>query len=250
VNFLSFRRAVLLGLGAVVWAIEPAAAQDSAGVEVMIPLAPEPARGKFESILVYELHLTNFTSYSFRLDRVEILAENGAQAASLIGSYHGDELSGAMAHPGLPAEPADRQVIGGGVRAIVYVWLVIKDGTPLPGALKHRFFSSFLNSETGRVETGILETPPVTVRKPRPLVRRKLDLGTAGHSPRSSRQSRHRSSHRAARPDDRAPRGVSLRGPARRQRSGSDRNIAPALARVSSVNVESQEAAASVMRPA
>jgi hypothetical protein len=76
VNFLSFRRAVLLGLVAVVWALEPAAAQEIAGapVEVMIPFPPEPARGKFESILVYELHVTNFTSVAFRLDRVEILA--------------------------------------------------------------------------------------------------------------------------------------------------------------------------------
>lgn len=169
-NFIFFRRAVLLGISAVVWALAPAAAQETAGAEVMIPFPPEPARGKFESILVYELHITNFTSALFRLDRVEILAENGVQAASLVGSYHGDELSGAMAHPGLSAEPLDRQVIGGGQRAIVYVWLVIKDGTPLPGALKHRLFSTFLNSETGRIETGILETPAVTVRRPRPLV--------------------------------------------------------------------------------
>ena len=171
-NSLPFRRAVIACIGAVVWALEPAAAQEITGapVEVMIPFPPEPARAKWESILVYELHVTNFTSVAFRLDRVEILAENGAQAASLIGSYHGDELGSSMAHPGLPSDPPDKQEIGGGRRAIVYVWLVIKDGTPLPGALKHRLFFSGLNSDSGRIETNILEIPAVTVRKARPLV--------------------------------------------------------------------------------
>src|SRR5947207_1582453 len=85
VNSLPFRRAVMGCMLAVVWALEPAAAQEITGapVEVMIPFPPEPARAKWESILVYELHVTNFTSVAFRLDRVEILAENGAQAASL-----------------------------------------------------------------------------------------------------------------------------------------------------------------------
>src|SRR5690349_4673308 len=92
------------------------------------PNAPIEVRSQFEpvvgtvggrAVLVYELQITNSQSRNVTLNRVQVLGPDAAsQPVALI---EGDALVKAITRPGLSAPPADKRVITGGMRAIVYL---------------------------------------------------------------------------------------------------------------------------------
>src|SRR5262249_25564815 len=84
--------------------------------------------------LVYELHLTNFSSSELKLSRVEVLSGNSTQLAQ----YEASELNTRLARPGLAPSNQERLSLGGGMRAVVYIWLTLKAPTAVPAVLRHR----------------------------------------------------------------------------------------------------------------
>jgi hypothetical protein len=67
-------------------------------VEMDVPIAPTPIKGDGKIQLVYELHLTNFSTNDLTLSRVEVLGHD----ATPLARYESTELNGRLARPGLP----------------------------------------------------------------------------------------------------------------------------------------------------
>lgn len=113
-------------------------------VEMDVPIAPTPFKADGKTHLVYELHLTNFGSTELTLARVEILAVSGATP---LAQYEGTELSARLARPGLAQPNPDKLRVGGGMRAIVYIWLTVDAPGTLPVMLRHRVTASLTGPE-------------------------------------------------------------------------------------------------------
>ncbi|HWV61717.1 MAG TPA: hypothetical protein VN034_13725, partial [Sphingopyxis sp.] len=107
----------------------PAAAQVNQSLDIAIPEAPNIVRVGAADQLVYELHLTNFSSLPLRLDGLSIVGDKGAP----LKSYAGDELAKATGLVG-PAE-TDAQIIPPGRRAVLYI------NAPVPAAFAPRSIS-------------------------------------------------------------------------------------------------------------
>jgi murein DD-endopeptidase len=101
-------------------------------VEMMVPLAPSPFKGDGKMHLVYELHLTNFSPQELTLTKLEILAADGRPVAK----YECEELNTRLVRPGLP-RATDKQRIGGGMRAVTYLWLTFDTPSSIPKGLHH-----------------------------------------------------------------------------------------------------------------
>src|SRR3546814_19075535 len=100
-----------------------AAAQVNQALDVAIPEAPNIVRVGAADQLVYELHLTNFSSLPLRLDGLSI--NEGGEGATL-KSYSADELARAIGRVG-PAE-TDARIVPPGRRAVLYI------NAPIPAA--------------------------------------------------------------------------------------------------------------------
>lgn len=101
-------------------------------VEMTVPLAPVPFKGDGKMHLVYELHLTNFAAQELTLTKLEIISADGRSVAK----YEGEELSTRLARPGLP-RAAEKQRVGGGLRAVTYLWLTFETPSSMPKGLHH-----------------------------------------------------------------------------------------------------------------
>src|SRR5690242_4663528 len=86
-------------------------------VDLEIPIAPSPVKADGKTQLIYELHLTNFRGRNLELTRVEVFND----AKKLLASYKDAELVGLLGRPGAPADLPDKRVIGGGMRAVIYL---------------------------------------------------------------------------------------------------------------------------------
>jgi murein DD-endopeptidase len=124
-------------------------------IEVRIPKPPTVTHGGGQTILPYELHITNLTGQPLTIQRVEALnADNGATLATLSDSA----LTRAIARVGVRVPLAERAHVGPGLRAVVYMWVPIT-GTP-PRALRERLTAV---PDTGSTTPMVLETPAVSV---------------------------------------------------------------------------------------
>ena len=105
---------------------------DDVPAQVENPLSPTPvmANGKFH--LIYELHITNFRSASLSLSRY------GDAANSPLASYKDNELTGMIARPGASQAAGDKRLISGGMRAVIFLELLIDPSGHIPMELRHR----------------------------------------------------------------------------------------------------------------
>lgn len=94
-------------------------------LDMSVPAPPVPVRAGGKMLLAYELHLTNFRSTDVVLDRVEVLAGN-----AVLATFGAD----AFGRPGLKPG-SDRATLGGGTRAVVFLWAVANE---TPRTLRHR----------------------------------------------------------------------------------------------------------------
>jgi murein DD-endopeptidase len=93
-----------------------------APVDVEVPEAPSAFRADGQTVLVYELHVTNFSGRTLTLRRVDVEARGAA-----LTHLEGKELGDACEHV----------EIGPGLRSIVFMWVALGAG-PVPAALEHR----------------------------------------------------------------------------------------------------------------
>jgi hypothetical protein len=131
---------VLLGLALTLGCIAPlpsqAPAPSTVPVGLEVPLAPTPVRADGKFHLAYELHVTNFRAPDLSLMRVEVFGDqlNGSPLAR----YEGLDLQSRLGRPGLPSDTPDKARIGGGLRAVLFLWLTIEADAALPRTLRHR----------------------------------------------------------------------------------------------------------------
>ncbi|MGH9871268.1 MAG: M23 family metallopeptidase [Pyrinomonadaceae bacterium] len=121
-------------------------------VDLEVPLAPSPVKADGKTQLVYELHLTNFRAKNLELTRIEVFGG----ANKLLASFKDAELISRLGRPGAPADLPDKRVIGGGMRAVVFLQITFDSNAELPPALYHRLFfkSNDANGEDDSVEGG------------------------------------------------------------------------------------------------
>lgn len=105
-----------------------------APIDMEVPIAPTPVKSDGKIHLIYELHLTNFSSNELTLVRIEVLGRDAIPLAQ----YEGSELNGRLARPGLPPTRREKQRLSGGMRAVVYIWLTVDTPSVLPTVLRHR----------------------------------------------------------------------------------------------------------------
>lgn len=117
-----------------------AAAQVNQAVDVQVAEAPAILRIGVADQLVYELHLTNFSSLPLELDRLDVQA--GDKGLPL-KSYAGDELAKAIGFVG-PSE-ANARIISPGRRAVVYINAPVT--SDVRGPISHRLTLSRIDTD-------------------------------------------------------------------------------------------------------
>lgn len=135
-------------------------------VDLEVPIAPTPVKANGEVHLLYELHITNFRSKNLELTRAEVFADNGAAIPET--NYVDAELTDRLARPGAPSDLADKRVIGGGMRAVLFLDITVHSDANIPGTLRHRL--SFKPDESKEHGDRIVESAQVAVSRVAPVV--------------------------------------------------------------------------------
>jgi hypothetical protein len=135
--------------------------------DVQVPNAPTPVKADGKVSLLYELHITNWRAANLELMRVEVLGDD--PKAKPIASYQDTELNSMLNRPGAPADLADKRIIGGGLRAVMFLHLVFNRESDVPAGLRHRLVFKPGAAQPKEGE-GIVEGGRVTVRQSKPLV--------------------------------------------------------------------------------
>jgi hypothetical protein len=103
------------------------AALVSLPVDIQVPKAPAAVRGSDGLVhLIYELHITNFRAQPVELRGISI---------NEVLTYNAEQLNSMMARPGAGAV-ADKRVIAGGMRAVVFLDFAARGD--MPRQLVHR----------------------------------------------------------------------------------------------------------------
>jgi murein DD-endopeptidase MepM/ murein hydrolase activator NlpD len=134
-------------------------------VEVRIPVPPTPAKANNQTILAYELHVTNFLPSEITLNQVDVFGQDGA--VSPLASYRDAGLANAIVQPAARTAP-DKRKIGAGMRAVVYVWIALDKGHSVPHSLRHKLSVAFSRNE-GKVEEATLDISGPEVTQPAPI---------------------------------------------------------------------------------
>lgn len=133
------RRALVALLLSSAWlaVARPVVAQVASPLELRVPKPPTVASIDGAGVLVYELHITNFSPVAQNIRRIEVLDD--ATPAHVLATLEDSALANAMARPGFNPPPAsvDRARLGGGLRAIVFLWTTVNATTP-PKRVTHR----------------------------------------------------------------------------------------------------------------
>lgn len=134
-------------------------------VHVEVPVAPTPVTIAGKKHLAYEIHLTNFRTTEVALTRIAVLDAVGTRS---LADFRDAELAARLGHPGVSEDPADKRLISGGRRAVVYLWLPLDPAVAAPTKLRHTIEFDRIGPE-GR-DRGVVEGAIVDVRPEQPIV--------------------------------------------------------------------------------
>lgn len=109
-------------------------------VDLRVPEPPTPFRADGRTHLVYELHLANLARRELVLRSVEVSA-----GGHPLARFAGPDLASAAGRPGSDAAGLDRLRIGGGLSAILYLWVPLPDGPP-PTAIEHTLVAALADT--------------------------------------------------------------------------------------------------------
>jgi hypothetical protein len=139
-----------------------------APVEARIPFAPVQAKSHGQTIVAYELHLTNLINEELKLNRLDVFKQD--TRSTPIVSYQDANLPNLIVQPGNPSSTSDKRKIAGGMRAIVYMWLTFDKQEAVPRTLRHRlvFTLEGLEGTDGKTEEYDVEfsSPDVSPGQP------------------------------------------------------------------------------------
>ena len=164
-------------------------------VEVECPTPPVPVMIGKNTVLVYELHVTNFDTAPLTLKRVEIFGSKEGNEPLI--TIEGDPLSAAMTRVGAamnmsggPGDGAqDTRTIDPGTRNVVFVWIELPANRPAPESLRHRMIFSSTPNGADKPSDATLENFQVPVRQDSaPILSPPFSGGTwfAGDGPANS----------------------------------------------------------------
>jgi biotin carboxyl carrier protein len=127
-------------------------------LEVRVPKPPTVMHGGGQTVLPYELHITNFTNQPITLQKIEVFGAdvvgNGqptlASSSAPLFTLADSALLRSVARPGTRMPPAER--------VHVYMWVPVS-ATP-PKAIRHRLTAT---ADTGSAGPFVLETSAVPV---------------------------------------------------------------------------------------
>jgi hypothetical protein len=131
------RAAIESAIGVMLFSSFAAAqAQIPPSVELRVAKAPTLATGDSVPFLAYELHVTNLTGAPLTLRRVDVVDD--ANRSRVLHTLQDSTLLRVLGRSlGPPVPPAERATIGGGLRAVVYMWIPL-GRTESPAALRHQ----------------------------------------------------------------------------------------------------------------
>lgn len=139
-------------------------------VDLAVPMPPTPVKANGKAHLFYELNITNLSDEPLRLTRLEVLADE--TGAVPIATFQDAELTGQLLRYGNLADLPDERLIGGGMRAVVFLHLTLEPASVADG-LRHRLFfqSGKSNSmESERIAEGewlpLPATAPIVIAPP------------------------------------------------------------------------------------
>jgi hypothetical protein len=135
-------------------------------VDLDVPVAPIPFKSNGKTQLFYELHITSFGVKNLELTRLTILDDKRTPLPKC--DYTGDELRSLLDIPGAPVGYPDNRVIGGGMRAVVFLHLMAENSSTLPYALRHRLY--FKPKDPSDPADRVVEGGRVMLNNAKPLV--------------------------------------------------------------------------------
>lgn len=162
------RRTRVARLLSIAWAFAPSAlapsalaAQIASPLELRVPKPPTVASIDGRALLVYELHVTNFSPVAQDIRRVEVLDD--ATPAHVLATLEDSSLANAIMRPGVAPQPAaiDRSRVGGGLRAIVFLWIPVDAAAP-PGRVVHRITAAQGSGDSATTRTLVGGDAPVS----------------------------------------------------------------------------------------
>ena len=142
--------ALLLGTDPLFAAAEEQAVQSFA---VEVPIAPIAVRSEGRQLLVYELHLTNFSDEPLAPTSVRVLGAGRAP----IANFAGDDLAGRLKIVGRTTRAPSSATIGPGERAVVFIEVSV------PLAETVRALAHEIGFETPDKVARTLTPPPVSL---------------------------------------------------------------------------------------
>jgi murein DD-endopeptidase len=98
-----------------------------------MPPSPVVVAGKRR--LVYELHITNFSTNDIELACVTVF---DGDRSTPFAEYRGKDLIDRLGRPGIKTQQVQKQLLNGGMRAVMYLWLTLEDAMSTPATLSHR----------------------------------------------------------------------------------------------------------------
>ena len=142
-----------LGLAVLASVVAPnrseAQAQLPPFVEMRVPKAATVGHGNGTSFLVHELHVTNFQPASLTLAKIEVMTGDGDGRVLL--ALSDSALVRSLSRPGVTPPPPfeERTRIGGGLRAVVFLWVPLESGS-VPTSVRHRLTVSRGSGDSAR----------------------------------------------------------------------------------------------------
>lgn len=126
-------RPFALVAAALVIPIAPVVAQLSSPLELRVLKAPTVATADGAAFVTYELHITNFAPAAVTLRRIEVLTRERT-----LLTLEDSALARALGRPGITGAVVDRPRIGGGLRAVAFLWVPMAGAGSPPGPIRHR----------------------------------------------------------------------------------------------------------------
>jgi murein DD-endopeptidase len=114
-------------------------------VDITAGPAPQPVTADSRTRLLYELHLTNFSTSRIELLELDVF---GAERSAPLASYHREQLEKLVVGVG-PDSAGNVRAIGAGRCVVIFVDLTLDGGTYLPLGLHHRFVFSIPRHRDG-----------------------------------------------------------------------------------------------------
>lgn len=156
----------------------------SARVDVVAPVSPVPVAAGGQTVVAYELHITNFGQGALGLRELDVFAARGGAPMASYRDSALDQLLQPVGEgmPGMMGMGAgDPRRVEPGRRTVVYLWLSFARDSGAPAALRHRLVFDLLDTADVRRDGGTQEAvDSITVsvsRDSTPLIRAPLDGG-------------------------------------------------------------------------